>query len=78
MDDNKFGYIKLNLEELIASKGISKNKICQRAEMQRTQLNTYCRGEVQRVDLGILSRLCLVLDCKVEDILVYLKPEKKE
>ena len=44
--------------------------------MQRNQLNRYCNGDVQRIDLGILAKLCYVLDCNVSDILEYVSPKE--
>ena len=39
-----FGTIVIQLDELIKKSGISKNKLCHRAELQRTQLNNYCNN----------------------------------
>ena len=66
---HEYGKIKIKLDELIKSKGISKNKLSQRAEMQRTQLNNYCKNEITRLDTDVLARLCTVLECRIEDIL---------
>lgn len=74
MDDKAFGNVKIRLEEAIQASGMSKNYVMNRAYMQRTQLNTYCRGDIQRVDLAILSRLCYALDCSISDILEYVPP----
>lgn len=69
-----FGSIKIKLDEQIHKTGISKNKLSQRAELQRTQLNRYCSNEVTRIDLDVLARICTVLDCKIEDILEFVPP----
>ena len=42
----RYGKIIIHLDELIEKAGISKNKLSQRAEMQRTQLNHYCNNTV--------------------------------
>ena len=49
-----------------------------RAEMQRTQLNQFCKGTVTRLDTAVLARLCCALNCKIEDLLEYVPPENKE
>lgn len=72
----QYGRIKINLEELIAERKLSKNKLSQRAEMQRTQLNRYCKGTVTRLDTDVLARLCTVLGCSVGDLLEFVPPEK--
>ena len=72
----RYGTIRINLAKLIEQKGISKNKLSQRAEMQRTQLNHYCNNTITRLDTDVLARLCTVLDCKVGDLLEFIPPEE--
>ena len=72
MNEQDFGHIKIKVNELIEAKGISKNKLAHRAEMQRTQLNQYCNNEITRLDTAVLARLCTALDCKIEDILEFV------
>ena len=72
MNEQDFGYIRIKVDELIESKGISKNKLAHRAEMQRTQLNQYCNNQITRLDTAVLARLCTALDCKIEDILEFI------
>ena len=76
MNDLEFGTVRLHLEELMKKRNISINKLSFRAEMQRTQLKKYCRNEVQRLDIAVLSRLCYALDCDLSDLLEYIPPEK--
>ena len=72
MKDCNLGYIRIKVSEMIRMKGISKNKLAHRAEMQRTQLNQYCNNEISRLDTAVLARLCTALDCKIEDILEFV------
>lgn len=67
--------IKINLAKLIKDKGFSKNKLSQRAEMQRTQLNHYCNNTITRLDIDVLARLCTVLECEIGDLLEFIPPE---
>lgn len=72
----QYGSIHIKLEELIRKAGISKNKLGQRAEMQRTQINNYCNNRITRLDIDVLARICTVLECEVADLLEYIPPEK--
>ena len=66
------------MDEMIEKQNISKNKLAHRAEMQRTQLNQFCKGTVTRLDTAVLARLCGALNCKIENLLEYVPPENKE
>lgn len=75
------GYINIKLADLIVQKDVSKNKVCNHCEVQRTQLNNYCKNKVSRVDLGLMARLCSYFNCEVSDILEYQdveEPKKAE
>jgi putative transcriptional regulator len=71
-NDRYFGTIEITLGDYIKKMGISKNKVAFRAELQRTQLNNYIDGKIQRLDMSVLSRLCYALDCELTDILRYV------
>lgn len=75
---HEYGKIRIKLDELIKSKGISKNKLSQRAEMQRTQLNNYCKNEITRLDTDVLARICTVLECGINDILEFIPCDKED
>lgn len=77
MEELEYGFIRIKLAELIEEKGISKNKLAHRAEMQRTQLNQYCNNQVTRLDTYVLARICYALDCKIEDLLEFVPADKK-
>lgn len=78
MEDRNYGTIRIKLDEMIEKQNISKNKLAHRAEMQRTQLNQFCKGTVTRLDAAVLARLCCALNCKIENLLEYVPPENKE
>jgi putative transcriptional regulator len=71
----RYGTIRIKLLDMIQMRGISKNKLSQRAEMQRTQLNNYCNNTIARLDVDVLGRLCTVLECEIGDILEFIPPE---
>lgn len=61
--------VYMDLENLLKEKQISKNKLCEACNLQRTQLNNYCKNKVSRIDFTILAKLCEFLDCTPNDIL---------
>ena len=73
MAEPAHGKVVLTLEEYRLSRNISKNKIVQGANVQRTQLQNSCNNKVSRGDLDVLARICGYLDCDISDILRYEK-----
>ncbi len=45
--------------------------------MQRTQINQYCSNKVTRLDTAVLARICSTLDCRIEDLLEFIPPDKE-
>lgn len=72
---NEFGRVYLNLEPLISKKGISKTQLSYKAELSHTQINRFCKGEASRIDFATIARLCTVLDCTIDELIIYEPPK---
>ena len=70
----EYGTLSLNIEKLLKDKGISKNKICKDLDIPRTNFNRYCRDDFQRLDVGLICKLCYYLDVDISDLITYHKP----
>jgi len=70
-DMEDFGQVVFKIDQVLEEKNISKNKLEKDANLQRTQLNSYCNNKVRRIDLQTLAKICHVLDCGIEDIMEY-------
>lgn len=66
-----YGKVIIKIDQILEEKNISKNRLEKEANLQRTQLNSYCNNKVKRLDLATIAKICFVLDCKIEDIMVY-------
>lgn len=73
---NDRGSIEFHLKELLEKSGLSKNKFCQRAEIQRSQLNGYLNNTITRLDTDVLIRICYALDCTIAELIEYHKPNE--
>lgn len=76
MIDIDYGHIHIKLDELMKEQNISINKLAFRSETQRTQLKSYIRNEVQRLDMAVLARLCYALECDLHDLIEYIPPDQ--
>ena len=66
----------IDLEAVLKEKNVSKNKLCINCNLQRTQLNNYCKNKIGRVDLTILAKVCEYLECTPNDILKFQNEEE--
>ena len=74
----EYGTIRIKLDELLKESDLSKNMLSHRSEMQRTQINNYCRNQISRLDIDVLARLCTVLNCEIGDLLEFIPPGQTE
>ncbi len=72
-----YGHFDIVLAEYLQEKQISKNKLAEKANLQRTQLNAYCRNDIKRPDLDVLARICYALECDLTDIIRYVRSDEK-
>ena len=71
-DMQDFGKVIFKIDQVLEEKKISKNKLEKDANLQRTQLNSYCNNKVKRLDLATIAKICYVLDCEIADIMEYV------
>ena len=76
MEDN-YGHLEIRLDDLMKKKKKKKNKLSHKAEMNWKQIDNFCNNNITRLDVFVLCKLCTVLECKIEDLLVFYPPEKK-
>ena len=66
--------LRLNLPVLFAQKGLRVADAERDTDISRTTLYRMYNNESSRVDLDILEKLCLYLDCEPKDIFIFEKP----
>lgn len=71
-----FGRIQLRIADILKEKNISKNQICKELDIPRSNFNRYCRNDFQRMDTGLICKLCWYLDVDISELIVYQRPEK--
>ena len=69
-----YGKLSLRIEEILEEKGISKNQICKDLDIPRTNFNRYCRDDFQRIDSGLICKLCWYLNVEIGELIVYNRP----
>ena len=70
-----YGTLSLRIDDILKEKNISKNQICKDLDIPRSNFNRYCRNEFQRLDVGLICKLCSYLDVDAGELIKYNRPE---
>lgn len=70
------GYYLFKLEDLIERNNISINKLIRDTNTDFKVLKRLITGELVRIDIFVLARLCDYFNCSIKDIIEYV-PNKK-
>lgn len=65
--------VKLVLDEYLNKNNITRYQLSQKTEIKFQTIDNYYKNKVVRYDSFILSRICEALDCRIEDIIVYIE-----
>jgi len=72
----EYGRIIVKLSDVMDSRGLTRNRIATVTGVKYSIVDRYYKGkQIEMVDLDFLAKVCYVLDCRVEDLLEYQKPE---
>lgn len=76
---HEYGSVRVKLAELLAERGITRNRLHMLTGVKNDVIDRYYKAEnVMMVDLDFLAKVCFVLDCTIDDLLEYQKPEIKQ
>ena len=70
-----YGKVEIKLSSIMDNKNISIYKMSRLTDLKYSTIKSYySNSPISRVDLDVLSKMCYVLNCGVEDILQYKYP----
>lgn len=69
--------IKLNVEELLKQKNISKEKLCTTMGITRWNLNKAIKSH-NSISYKYLEGFCKALDCKIDELLIITDDEESK
>lgn len=71
--ETKFGEVSCILKNEMDKQNISISKMSRIANIKYDVVKRYYLGYLYQVDLEILAKFCYVLECNLDDILIYEK-----
>ena len=76
--DEEWGKIDLCLDEYLKAHKISRSSLSRKAQIHYKQLLKYCKNDMQKIDLHLVSRICKTINCEISDILIYTPPKSQK
>ncbi len=71
-----YGRLSFNIEQILKERNISKNQLCKDLDIPRSNFNRYCQNKFERIDAGLVCKLCHYLKIDVGTLIAYQSPEK--
>ena len=65
--------IRICLDKALIKYDISRYELAKRTGIQYQIIDNYYKNKVKRYDSFVLERICLALDCNVNDIIEFVK-----
>lgn len=72
------GFYLFKLKQILKDKNLSINKIMKDTNTDFKVLKRIMNGDLVRIDIFVLARLCDYLDCKISDILEYFPNQESK
>lgn len=70
-----YGTIQLKIREIMDQKNMTRSRLSKLANIRFEVADKWYRGNIERMDIDVLTRICYVLECGVSDLIVYKKPQ---
>jgi len=67
------GHIEIRLQEMLTRRNITRNALARAINARFEVVDKWYKGNVEKLDMDVLARMCFVLNCRVEDILRYVE-----
>ncbi len=65
------GYYLFKLNSILEREKVTKNSIIEKKDIDFNSMQRLIKGDLTRIDLSIIAKLCNELNCSIEDIVEY-------
>ena len=68
-----YGKISFHIKEIMDKKSITRSALARLADVRFEVADKWYNGNIERMDVDVLTRICFVLDCDISDLMTYSK-----
>ena len=73
-----YGRLHCKLKEQLDSRHLTRNYLAKAVNTRFEVIDKWYDDRVERIDADVAARICFVLDCKMEDLFVYVKESNEK
>ena len=73
LQEVEYGNINVKLDKIMNDRNISTYELSTKANVRFQTIKALRNNESTRIDFNVLAKLCFTLNCKVQDIIEYVK-----
>lgn len=68
-----YGKINYHVKEVMDNKNMTRSRLSKLANVRFEVADKWYNGNIERMDIDVLTRICYVLDCEISDLMTYEK-----
>lgn len=66
-----YGKVIFSFDKVMDEKKINRNQLSQRAGIRFEVADRFYSGQIERLDIDVLARVCFVLECNISDVMSF-------
>ena len=66
-----YGKILFSFGKVMDEKKINRNQLANRAGIRFEVADRFYNGNIERLDVDVLARVCFVLECNIADVITF-------
>ncbi|MEG0273381.1 MAG: helix-turn-helix transcriptional regulator [Hydrogenoanaerobacterium sp.] len=68
-----YGKISFHIKDILDSRNLTRSALAKLADVRFEVADKWYNGNIERMDIDVLTRICYVLDCNISDLMSYSK-----
>ena len=68
-----YSKLSFHVKEIMDSKNMTRSKLSKLANVRFEVADKWYNGNIERMDIDVLTRICFVLDCDISDLMTFDK-----
>jgi len=66
-----YGKIVFSFRKVMDDKKINRNQLCKLTGVRFEVADRFYNGNIERLDIDVLARICFALDCDIADVIKF-------